>query len=209
MAPPRVEVELVDAVPARVDALARLDWLRAEHVVVGGSTRRPSPVVALVALALVVVALVGVVSADDGLELDAGALAATGFELQQQGRMVEAAEAYRAAVAIDPSNAVAHFNLGVLHHQTGATVDAALRYEAALAADPQHVPSLFNLALLRAGQADPDRAIDLYRRVLAVEPQHASASLNLGVLLLERGEVVEGTELIDRAVALNPALQLP
>lgn len=206
MAPHPGSFDAVASTAPKVDALAHIEWLRPQVVETDARAGAWAALAVLVALAAVAVG--GLLSADP-IRLDPDALTASAFELQVDGRVSEAAGAYRAAIALDPANTVAHFNLGVLHHTSGATVDAAASYEAALASDPSYAPALFNLALLKEQLGDATSAIDLYRRLLASSPDHAAANLNLGVLLLEQGDDVEGSELINRAISIDPSLQLP
>jgi regulator of sirC expression with transglutaminase-like and TPR domain len=70
-------------------------------------------------------------------------------DLRLQGRLVEAAVAYRRATSLFPDLAEAHAGLGLVRHMTGALKEAEEAYRAAYAANP-HLPGLQkNLAVLR------------------------------------------------------------
>src|SRR6185436_8905333 len=67
-----------------------------------------------------------------------------GNELYRQGDAAGAIACYRAALAISPTYARAHFNLGVLMQEQGQPEVADANYEAAVAADPSHAKELVN-----------------------------------------------------------------
>jgi regulator of sirC expression with transglutaminase-like and TPR domain len=72
-----------------------------------------------------------------------------GNDLRLHGRFVEAAIAYRRAIAAFPDLAEAYASLGLVRHLTGALKEAEEAYRAAYAVNP-HLPGLEkNLAVLR------------------------------------------------------------
>src|SRR3981081_1518462 len=87
----------------------------------------------------------------------------SGMKAQGLGKMTEAADYYHKALAIDPRNKFAYYNLGVLDQAAGGTPTAELEYRTALQFDSNFAEALYNLAVLRA-QAAPAEAADLYRR---------------------------------------------
>jgi Tfp pilus assembly protein PilF len=128
-----------------------------------------------------------------------------GVKAQTAGRTAEATDDYHKALAIDPRNKFAYFDLGVVDQAAGNGTMAELEYRTALQYDPNFVGALYNLAVLRT-QAAPTEAMVLYRRVIAIQPTDAAAHLNLGFLLIAAGQKVEGKAELDRAVALDPTL---
>jgi len=127
-----------------------------------------------------------------------------GLKAQAAGRMTEAADDYHKALALDPRNKFAYYDLGVIDQQAGRSAAAELEYRTAIQFDPNFVDALYNLAVLRT-QAAPTEAVDLYRQAIAAMPKNAAAHLNLGFLLISMGQKAEGKLELDRAVALNPA----
>ena len=55
----------------------------------------------------------------------------------EQGQLEQALAHYHQAIALEPTLAVAHCNLGNAYRELGQTQDAAVCYEAALAVDPK------------------------------------------------------------------------
>lgn len=128
-----------------------------------------------------------------------------GLEAHAAGKLEEAERFYRAALADDPSDKFAHYNLGLIAQTQGNESSAVSEYQRTLAVDPQFVPALFNLAVLRT-KNDAAEAIELYRKIIGIEPNHATAHLNLGFLLRAFGKATEGKAELDKAVKLDPSL---
>ncbi|MBL9077379.1 MAG: glycosyltransferase [Planctomycetes bacterium] len=73
-----------------------------------------------------------------------------GHALHAMGRMAEAAQAFRAALALGARTADAYNRLGVVLFQAGDVVGARRSFERALMLEPQHGDALANLAALPA-----------------------------------------------------------
>jgi Tfp pilus assembly protein PilF len=76
--------------------------------------------------------------------------------LLEQGRIEEAIQHYQSVVQMDPSSALAHYNLAVGLHRQGHLTEAIVHYKAALKIDPNYPDADYFLgeALLQNGQAD-------------------------------------------------------
>jgi Tfp pilus assembly protein PilF len=164
---------------------------------------------------LLVLACVGLLAggcvSEDAPDAGGGTAEATrlleaGLELHAEGDLDGAREQYLAALAADPTYALAHYNLGVLAQEQDDPVAAEQQYRLALVDDPSLVSALFNLAILRTEAGAPEEAVMLYRRVTTVDPDNAAAHLNLGLVLLDQGRTADGQAAIDRALELDPAL---
>ena len=122
------------------------------------------------------------------------------LNLQNTGRLEEAAALYQEVIAEAPDSTIAYFNLAVIEQTQGQNAEAAANYEQVLALDAEYTPALFNLAILRADEGDTAAAIGLYQRVIAIDPSHASAMMNVGLLMLQEGDEIEASEMINRAI---------
>jgi tetratricopeptide (TPR) repeat protein len=135
------------------------------------------------------------------------ALITAGNSSQQKGDAAGAAALYAKAIADDPTNAVALYDLGDLDqitlHESGA---AETDYERALAIDPHFVDARFNLAILET-QAHPRSAIAAYDTIVGFDPKDAEAYLNLGYLLRGVGETAASAAAFQKATAIDPALK--
>jgi tetratricopeptide (TPR) repeat protein len=95
----------------------------------------------------------------------------------------EARHAYEQALALDPSLADAHVNLGRLFHAAGEPAAAQAHYEAAIRHAPADPIAHFNLGGLLEDTGRTAAAVESYERALAADPDCADAHYNLGLLL--------------------------
>lgn len=98
------------------------------------------------------------------------------------GTLPEAIDAYRRALALDPTLADAHCNLGTAQYNRGEREPARSAYEAALREDAGHREANFNLANLLEEAGRREAAVHHYKRTLAADPCFSDAHLNLALL---------------------------
>lgn len=98
------------------------------------------------------------------------------------GRLLEAIDAYRKAITLDPQFADAHCNLGTVYFNRGDRKQARSWYEAALERDPTHLEAHFNLANLCEEQGRRESAVHHYKAALDADPFFPDAHLNLALL---------------------------
>jgi tetratricopeptide (TPR) repeat protein len=112
----------------------------------------------------------------------AGGAFAQAREAEQDGRLSQALQNYRQAVALDPSWFEAQYNAGVLAHRLQNYSAALASYETALALEPGSVDARYNFALaLKAAGYVPDAANEL-KKILAANPDEVRAHLALANL---------------------------
>jgi Flp pilus assembly protein TadD len=111
------------------------------------------------------------------------------------------------ALAIDPSNDIATFNLAVAFDEAGRRDEAIARYEQTLVLIPDHVPArnaLANLrasrgvALVRNGQFN-EAASDL-RAALAQRPADLTLINSLSFALVQTGQAKEAVEILKQGM---------
>jgi tetratricopeptide (TPR) repeat protein len=112
----------------------------------------------------------------------------------QAEQSAQAEQAFRNALAGDPSHADAAVNLGYLLHEREDAGQAEAAYRQALAAAPTHPTAAFNLAVALEDQDQADEALQWYLVAIEADPLMADAYYNLSRLCEERG---------DRAAALR------
>jgi tetratricopeptide (TPR) repeat protein len=100
----------------------------------------------------------------------------------ETARLGEAIDAYRRALALDPTLADAHCNLGTAHYNRGERELARAEYEAALRQDPAHREANFNLANMLEEGGRREAAVHHYKRTLEADPCFSDAHLNLALL---------------------------
>ncbi len=129
----------------------------------------------------------------------------TARQHRKDGRLTEAAAAWRRALKQDPANAEAHRGLGEIALQKGQAAQAIAHLEAAANAaltDPALQFQVANL-LLASGQAQ--RAADRYQIAAALAPQVPEVFNNLGAALKQLGALDAATTALQRAIELRPA----
>ena len=143
----------------------------------------------LLAPALGAIALVAVACSsggDSGTSSSASGLISQGLSAESAGQTQQAVKDFTAAVAKDPTNAIAYYDLGVIYQQNlSNSAQAATEYNKALLANPSYKPALFNLAIVDT-QSDPQAAVTLYNKLLAINPKDPNVLFNLGLLMISQ-----------------------
>jgi Flp pilus assembly protein TadD len=129
-----------------------------------------------------------------------------GLNAQSLGQNQTAIQDYTAAIAKDPTNQYAYYDLGVIYQSEDNSTDAATEYNKALAIDASYKPALFNLAVLDTPNS-PATAITLYQQLLKLNPNDPNVNFNLGLLLYSNGKVAAGRVDLSKAIKLSPALK--
>jgi tetratricopeptide (TPR) repeat protein len=119
---------------------------------------------------------------------DFSALASAAMTHFQAARLAEAESAYRAALAITPTDPLLTHNLGVVIAARGRHRAALGCFDEALGKDPGFVSAHYNrgVALMQLGEMG--EAIKAFSRTAKLEPQHYFAHRALGFLWLSQGQ---------------------
>ena len=129
-----------------------------------------------------------------GSDPDAAARARAAFESGLALEDVDpegARDAYRRALALDPTLVDACVNLGRILHEAGDAREAVRLYEQALAQSPDDPIVHFNLALALEDADAVDAALAHYQHALALDPDFADAHYNLAGLCELAGRKAE------------------
>jgi Flp pilus assembly protein TadD len=87
----------------------------------------------------------------------------------QLGNMPKAEAALRQAIASEPAQPAAHFNLGLLLAETGYRKEAAKELRRTLELDGTNAAAAYNLAVLIANE-NPGEALALCRKAAILRP---------------------------------------
>jgi tetratricopeptide (TPR) repeat protein len=141
-----------------------------------------------------------------------------GDQAVQAGRLEEAAEAYRRAVAAEPESFYYRKSLGLTLYRLGRADEAARELEAALALEPDlpaaQVPVErarlhFALGGIAANRGASEAALRHFREAARLDPAYADAHLQIGNLLGAAGRLEEAAAAFGRAVAADPDAPAP
>ena len=135
---------------------------------------------------------------DAFLELGVAAFNVDAFDL--------ATDAYEQALALDPTCAEAHSNLGWLYHLTGRLAQAIAACEAAIAVRPDFAAAHDNLGVIYQSAGRHVEAIVAAQAAIALQPAFASAHRNLAVAFHSLRRYEEAIDACQTAIALQPAV---
>jgi tetratricopeptide (TPR) repeat protein len=134
-----------------------------------------------------------------------------GARLYQQGDYRGAAQQFTQAIAQDPSNADAYYNLAATYHRLGKLngqesdlTQAESFYNQCLDRDPNHADCYRGLAVLLAETGRSDAAFRLLEGWVARAPALADAKIELARLNEEFGERGRAEEYLLGALKLEP-----
>lgn len=121
----------------------------------------------------------------------AAQMAAEGEKLEASGQTEQALEAFRKAVAADPTDQRLLFRYAYLLDLAGEEDEALATYERAAERSPAPVNALINLAVLFEDRGDWAKAERCLRQVLETDPNHPRARLYMKDVAASRGMVSE------------------
>jgi Flp pilus assembly protein TadD len=124
----------------------------------------------------------------------------------KNGNLDRAVETSRRSTEIDPQNAIAWFNRGVIAGARGDDGEAERAYRAALTADPAQPDAAANLAGLLVKAGRPREAAAALENALAVWPRHTAGWTNLVVAYAASGDRARAREAARRATQLGVLL---
>jgi tetratricopeptide (TPR) repeat protein len=132
------------------------------------------------------------------------ALHLLGLLLSQTGRRSEGVPLIEQAVALDPSQAVYHGNLGWAYLTCGRYEEAGAELEQAIARNPNYPDAYYNAGRVNHALGRLDEAAASIRQCLQMHPDHADALALLGQVLQELARFTEARQCYQRAIELNP-----
>jgi arylsulfatase A-like enzyme/Flp pilus assembly protein TadD len=127
-----------------------------------------------------------------------------GIALADQGRFNEAVQQFRRALELDPNNAPAWQNLGIVALRTNNVGAAQENLSRALALNQRLPLALNTLGVVYARQNDDARAVDAWQRAVALDPKQYDALFNIGLVAGRNGRVEEAKQALNQFVRTAP-----
>ncbi len=127
-----------------------------------------------------------------------------GVALLEEGRLVEAREAFGRAIVLRPNHAFARHNLGTVFLRESRWAEAVVEFQAAVAADPKSAESHFGMGIAWVSLDKKAEAEGAFRAAVDIDPGLTDALTQLAVLKRESGARSESVALLQRAVADGP-----
>jgi tetratricopeptide (TPR) repeat protein len=110
---------------------------------------------------------------------------------------------YRRCIAIDPHDALAHFDCASAVRHQGRLEDAASLYRLAAEIDPSLAEATYELGCMAQDAGNEGEARVSFERALVRDPQHADATFRLAFLHLDRGEYRRALALFEHYLELE------
>ncbi|HUV86558.1 MAG TPA: CapA family protein [bacterium] len=125
--------------------------------------------------------------------------------LVAQNKVFEAMALLKYAVALDPGNELAHFNLGVLELAVNGDAAAASdQFKRAAEADPGFARAYFNLGVVQLFYLHKPRvAADSFKRAVELDADYAAGYAGLGLAHESLGDYGAARDAYDRYLAMN------
>lgn len=125
-----------------------------------------------------------------------------------ESRFAHARRAFLTVLNIDPRDAKAENNLGLIFESEGKPEDAIDAYRTAIAwqeesLHPSEQPYI-NLGSILVEQDRIDEAIPVLKKALDLAPNDAVCHLKLGTAYFRRGQLKEAQQALERATQLDP-----
>ena len=132
------------------------------------------------------------------------ALNTLGIALARSGRGAQARAAFEQALAENPQNAEAAFNLGNLSLQGGRPDEAAAWFQKASTWSPGNASALTSLGLAQVRAGRDSEAEAAWHAAIEIDPREYDALFNLALLLARQGRQAEARSWLERFVAAAP-----
>lgn len=112
----------------------------------------------------------------------------------------------RAALELDPQDALANYGLATTLSALGQESEALPAYEKACTLNPANGTWLDHLAISYSLNGRPGEAIATWTKALQLNPKDAGAETDLGSMLYENGNKADGMTHLERAIQIDPKL---
>jgi arylsulfatase A-like enzyme/Tfp pilus assembly protein PilF len=138
---------------------------------------------------------------------DPDILNAYGVALSDDGRGDDAARQFQRVLSLDPNNAPAYQNLGILALRRNDGQSAMTHLTRALELNPRLPLALNTLGVLFARGNDMPRAVEAWKRAVTIDPRQYDALYNIGFVEGRAGHREEARRALERFIATAPPSQ--
>ena len=137
-------------------------------------------------------------------KVNSGQLINKAFELQAQGRKLEAAKYYEYLIKQGIKDYRVFSNYGAFLNEIGKHEEAELELKKAISLNPKYANSYFNLAVLYMGQENFKKAELKFKEAIKIKSDFTTAYYNLGFILRNLGRLKEAESFNQKALEINP-----
>jgi protein O-mannosyl-transferase len=181
------------------------NFIERNHVTGQCQAASPRCYSALLLFALVSLALLPALHAEEVKSKEARNEYNQGNDLQVKGKLDEAIPHFQKALEIEPRYAEAHNNLGIVRAQKQQLDEAVTHFEKALEINPDFAEAHHNLGLAFVKKDEPEKAITHFEKAIKLKPDYAPALRNLAYLLAasDKAALRDGERAVELAQRAN------
>ena len=129
-----------------------------------------------------------------------------GFASLESGRVQEALDDFKKAIALNPKYADAHLNVGIALFKQGKLELALQSYDQAIRLKPESSDAYLNRGVVLLNGNRLNEAIEDFNRALQLNPWNAEALSNRGLSYSRLGKPQDGLSDLDKAIELSPRI---
>ena len=136
-------------------------------------------------------------------KVNIGQLIKKAFELQSQGKKVEAAQYYAYLIKQGIKDYRVFSNYGIFLNEIGKHKEAELELKKAISLNPEYPNAHYNLAVLYIGQGNFEKAELELKKTIKLKSDFAIAHYNLGFILKDQGRLKEAETHTQKALEVD------
>ena len=137
-------------------------------------------------------------------KVNIGQLIKKAFELQSQGKKLEAAKYYAYLIKQGVKDYRVFSNYGIFLNEIGKHKEAELELKKAISLNPEYPNAYYNLAVLYIGQGNFEKAELELKKTIKLKSDFAIAHYNLGFILKDQGRLKEAETHTQKALEVDP-----
>ena len=136
-------------------------------------------------------------------KVNIGQLIKKAFELQSQGKKLEAAKYYAYLIKQGIKDYRVFSNYGIFLNEIGKHKEAELELKKAISLNPEYPNAYYNLAVLYIGQGNFEKAELELKKTIKLKSDFAIAHYNLGFILKDQGRLKEAEIHTQKALEID------
>ena len=136
-------------------------------------------------------------------KVNIGQLIKKAFELQSQGKKLEAAKYYSYLIKQGVKDYRVFSNYGIFLNEIGKHKEAELEIKKAISLNPEYPNAYYNLAVLYIGQGNFEKAELELKKTIKLKSDFAIAHYNLGFILKDQGRLKEAETHTQKALEVD------
>ena len=137
-------------------------------------------------------------------KVNIGQLIKKAFELQSEGKKLEAAKYYAYLIKQGIKDYRVFSNYGIFLNEIGKHKEAELELKKAISLNPKYANAYYNLAVLFIGQGNLEKAELELKKAIKLKSDFAIAHYNLGFILKDQGRLKEAETYTQKALEVDP-----